>query len=157
RCAAELCTAAPLVLSLVRLDRLVLRLAVLLPRALRTADAIVPGRGQVLFPSPWAMPVLLATAQLLPEARLSEHGPLRSPVARNGATGTACCPYARPPFVDRGEPASDPSPGPGRSRQDLPDHLAMHVRQPVVPPSVAVRQPGVVDAHQVQHRRVDVV
>src|SRR5438094_7028975 len=41
--------------------------------------------------------------------------------------------------------------------QDPLHHVAMHVRQPVVPPLELERQPGVVDAEQVQQRRLEVV
>ena len=43
------------------------------------------------------------------------------------------------------------------SRQNLPDHLAVHVGQAHVAAAEAVGQPLVVDAQQVQHRGVQVV
>jgi hypothetical protein len=41
-----------------------------------------------------------------------------------------------------------------QSRQQLLHHLAMHVRQPEVAALEAERQPGVIEAEQVQQRRV---
>ena len=46
---------------------------------------------------------------------------------------------------------------PTGSRQDLPHHLAMHIGQPEVAAGVAVGEPGVVEAEQVQDRGVQVV
>src|SRR5262249_6117572 len=43
------------------------------------------------------------------------------------------------------------------SRQDALDHVAMHVGEAEVAPAVAERQLLVVDAHQVQDRRVQVM
>ena len=48
-------------------------------------------------------------------------------------------------------------PHPIALRQNPPRHLPRHVRQPKVPPAVPVRQPLVVDAEEMQDRRVQVV
>ena len=45
----------------------------------------------------------------------------------------------------------------GESGQDVPDHVAVNVGQAVVAAAVAVGQLLVVEAHQVQDRRVQVV
>lgn len=45
----------------------------------------------------------------------------------------------------------------GSLRQDLLDHVPVHVRQPAVDAVLPHRQFLVIDAQQVQHRRVDVV
>ena len=44
-----------------------------------------------------------------------------------------------------------------QSRQQFVDQIARHIRQPIVPPRVAVRQLRVVQPHQVQDRGVEVV
>ena len=51
---------------------------------------------------------------------------------------------------------SDPAPACRDLRQHLLDDLAVHVRQPFVAAVVPVRQPQVIQPHQVQDRRVQV-
>lgn len=66
-------------------------------------------------------------------------------------------------FAGQPKPANRPvakragrNPNP-ESDQDLVDNATMHVGQPKVPTGVTVGQPRMVDAHQVQDRRVQVM
>lgn len=43
------------------------------------------------------------------------------------------------------------------SRHNLFNHLALHIRQPHIPPIVRIRQPRMIKPQQMQHRRMEIV
>src|SRR5262249_27270988 len=108
-----------------------------------------------------------------------ERGPWGSSDATTGPPGLTPAPARCRPYVPPGSVALPASPGchpglprcrpygPGDTRRrprisvglgshDLPDHLPLHERQPLVPPEVRIRQLVLVQPELVEDRRVQV-